>query len=98
VKKDILKNNIVVIALVTVLVISLVFGIYLLSNTENEDVSDTLIFEPREDCTFSEDACEEMDLLSSCPDGSVCKEMLVGWSSGEIGCPIYTVRCFEEMD
>jgi hypothetical protein len=98
VKIDILKNNTIVIVLATLLVLSLTLGIYLLSNTEDEDTSDTLIFEPSDDCTVSETACEEMDLLSSCPDDSICKEMVVGWSSGDMGCPTYTVRCFEEMD
>jgi hypothetical protein len=97
-EKGVLKNKTIIIVLTTIFVLFALLGIYLLFNTEKGDKSDTLIFEPNDECMVSEDACEEMDLLSSCPDGSVCKEMLVGWSSGDINCPTYTVRCFEEMD
>ena len=78
-------------------VVLLFLGIFLLLSIE-DDSSDSLTIEPDEDCMVSDTACEEMELLSSCPENSVCREMLVGWASGDINCPTYTVICYEEVE
>lgn len=41
--------------------------------------------------------CEELDMLPSCPEGTICKETLVGWTSEDADCPTYKVYCFEEV-
>ena len=97
-KKSVFENNPLLLVLITIFVLFTSLGVYLFYSSKDKNTSDTLMFEPNEDCVVSEGACEDMDLLSVCPDGSICKEMLVGWSSGDPTCPMYTVRCFEEMD
>jgi hypothetical protein len=106
----ILKNNVLLIVLATLFVFSLGSGIYFLLNLERgedvrqvenddeSDASDTLRLEPTGDCSVSETACEEMGLFSSCPEGSDCEEMAVGWSSGDMACPTYTILCFEQIE
>lgn len=50
-----------------------------------------------DDCMVPSTKCEELDMLPSCPEGTICKETLVGWTSEDADCPTYKVYCFEEV-
>ncbi|MFA5633777.1 MAG: hypothetical protein WCY00_00030 [Candidatus Dojkabacteria bacterium] len=88
--KNIFKNRIFWILLSVLITALIFFTMYQLLTTKTDEVEN--------DCTVPSTACEEMDLLQSCPDDTVCREMLVGWHSADADCPTYKVLCFEIIE